>query len=40
MTLFHNQVEMMEIDTEDWDLFMMEFKDNLNNLFKNQNINL
>ena len=40
MTLFHNQVEMMEIDTEDWDLFMMEFKDNQNNLFKNQNINL
>ena len=40
MTLLVNQVEMIPIDIEDWDLFMMEFKDNLNNLFKNQNINL
>ena len=40
MTLLVNQVEMIPIDIEDWDLFMMVFKDNLNNLFKNQNINL
>lgn len=40
MTLFHNQVEMMVIDIGDQDLFMMVFKDNQNNQFKNQNINL
>ena len=40
MIQFHNQVEMMVTGIDVWDLFMMEFKDNLNNLFKNQNINL
>lgn len=38
MIQFLNQVEMIVIDIEDQVLYMMVFKDNQNNLFKNHKI--